>query len=435
MTNGVISIVDDDPSVNQERRHWLGLSTAVMAAAGALSLIPPRLTAAVCGDAIRPFHVHFPEQALIDLRLRVLATRWPARRSRADRSRGAALRELAQYWGKDYDWRAVEGKLNALPMFVTTIDGLDIQFIHVRSSHRNALPLIITHGWPGSILQFLKLIGPLSDPTRHGGAAADAFDLVIPSVPGYGFSQPPADTAWKAERIGSAWHLLMKRLGYRHYVAQGSDWGSIVTARLARQAPEGLLGIHVHMPPIVPADLAEAIGAGAPPPAGLSRAETTAYQQLSGLFGRTAAHGVSMTSSQVIEDALSDSPAGLAAWMFDHFSQRADRDGDGRRLPTREEMLDDITLVWLTESAVCSAHQDWQTDADHFNAIDIPIPAAITVFPGDVFRAPRSWAERSCHNLIYFNEADQGGHFVASQEPALFSAELRAAFRSLRPSA
>lgn len=405
-------------------------------AASALSLVSGQLAAAADGNAIRPFHVNVPERDLVDLRRRVLATRWPARETVADQSQGvqvAKLKELIRYWGTDYDWRKVEKKLNALPMFVTKIDGLDIQFIHVRSRHANALPLIITHGWPGSILELLKVIGPLSDPTAHGGSAEDAFDLVIPSMPGYGFSEQPKEAGWNADRIGLAWDALMKRLGYKHYVSQGGDWGSVVADKMARQAPAGLLGIHVNMPATVPADVAKAMGAGEPAPAGLTQVEKAAYDSLSTFFSKNGAYGAMMTTRpQTVGYGLSDSPAGLTAWMFDKFNQWTYSGGDAERSLTKDEMLDDITLYWLTNSAISSAQLYWENNANNFNAVDISIPAAITVFPGEIYRAPRSWAERSYHNLIYFNEVDKGGHFAAWEEPELFSREIRAAFRSLR---
>jgi pimeloyl-ACP methyl ester carboxylesterase len=425
-------------AINQDRRRLLGAAAVTLGAASALSLFPQRLAAAVDGTAIRPFHVSVPEDDLIDLRRRVLATRWPAKETVADQSQGVQLgklKDLLRYWGTDYDWRKVEAKLNALPMFVTEIDGLDIQFIHVRSRHPNALPLIITHGWPGSILELVKVIGPLSDPTAHGGGAEDAFDLVIPSMPGYGFSEQPKQTGWNAERIALAWDVLMKRLGYQRYVAQGGDWGSVVADKMARHAPAGLLGIHVNMPATVPADVAKAMSAGKPAPAGLSTVEKAAYEQLSTFFSKNGAYGAMMTTRpQTIGYGLSDSPAGLAAWMFDKFNQWTFSGGEAERSLSKDDMLDDITLYWLTNSAISSAQLYWENNANNFNAVNITIPAAITVFPGEIYRCPRSWAERSYHDLIYFNEVDKGGHFAAWEEPALFSAELRAAFRSLRQS-
>lgn len=409
---------------------------ATAAAAGAIGLLTGSGAAAIDHNVVRPFRVDVPEEALADLRRRVLATRWPARETVADQSQGvplAKLQQLVQYWGTDYDWRKVEKRLNALPMFVTAIDGLDIQFIHVRSRHANALPLIITHGWPGSILELLKVIGPLTDPTAHGARAEDAFDLVLPSMPGYGFSDQPKETGWNADRIGLAWDVLMKRLGYNRYVAQGGDWGSVIADKMARQNLPGLLGIHVNMPATVPPDAARAMSAGDPAPAGLTVQEKVAYEALSTFFQKNGAYGAMMTTRpQTVGYGLSDSPVGLAAWMYDKFAQWTYSGGEPERSLTRDEMLDDITLYWLTNSAISSAQLYWENNANNFNAVDISIPAAITVFPGEIYRTPRSWAERSYHNLIYFNEVDKGGHFAAWEEPELFSAELRAAFRSFR---
>jgi pimeloyl-ACP methyl ester carboxylesterase len=431
-----MNTIETSEAINHDRRCLLVTAAVTIAAASNLSMLPADLAAAVDGNAIRPFRVSVPETDLVDLRRRVLATRWPAKETVADQSQGvqlAKLKELIRYWGTDYDWRKLEKKLNALPMFVTKIDGLDIQFIHVRSGHANALPLIITHGWPGSILELLKVIGSLSDPTAHGGSAEDAFDLVIPSIPGYGFSEQPKETGWNADRIGLAWDVLMKRLGYKHYVSQGGDWGSVVADKMARQAPSGLLGIHVNMPATVPADVAKAMSAGEPAPAGLTKVEKAAYDSLSTFFSKNGAYGAMMTTRpQTVGYGLSDSPTGLAAWMFDKFNQWTYSGGDAGRSLTKDEMLDDITLYWLTNSAISSAQLYWENNANNFNAVDISIPAAITVFPGEIYRAPRSWAERSYHNLIYFNEVDKGGHFAAWEEPELFSREIRAAFRSLR---
>ena len=421
------------PSLSPTRRSLL-IGAAAM---GAFSLLPARLATAASGDTtIHPFRVDVPEEALIDLRRRVLATRWPARETVADQSQGvqlAKMQKLVRYWGTGYDWRKVEAKLNALPMFVTEIDGLDIQFIHVRSRHPNALPLIITHGWPGSILELLKVIGPLTDPTSHGGSAEDAFDLVLPSMPGYGFSGKPTETGWGPDRIGLAWAVLMERLGYKRYVAQGGDWGSVICDRMARQQPAGLLGIHVNMPATVPADVAKAMSDGDPAPAGLSDKEKAAFDSLSTFFTKNGAYGTMMTTRpQTVGYGLSDSPVGLAAWMYDKFAQWTYSGGEPERSLTQDEMLDDITLYWLTNSAISSAQLYWENNANNFNAVDISLPAAITVFPGEIYRAPRSWAERSYHKLIYFNEVDKGGHFAAWEEPELFSTEIRAAFRTLR---
>jgi pimeloyl-ACP methyl ester carboxylesterase len=385
---------------------------------------------------VRPFHINVPEEALDDLRRRVLATRWPDRETVTDRAQGAQLakiQELVRYWGTDYDWRKVEAQLNALPQFLTEIDGLDIHFLHVRSRHQGALPLIITHGWPGSILELLKVIGPLTDPEAHGGRAEDAFDLVIPSMPGYGFSSKPQGTGWNPDRMAHAWAELMRRLGYTRYVSQGGDWGSVVSDVIARQAPAGLLGIHVNMPATVPPEIAKALQAGAPAPTGLSEEEKAAYEQMNALYTKGSGYALMMvTRPQTLGYSLTDSPAGLAAWFYDKFADWTYSGGEPERSLTKDEMLDDITLYWLTHTETSSARLYWENNANNFNAVDISIPAAVTVFPGEIYRAPRSWAERAYHNLIYFNKVDKGGHFAAWEEPDLFATELRAAFRSLR---
>ncbi|WP_158933294.1 epoxide hydrolase family protein [Acidisphaera sp. S103] len=420
------------PSLSPTRRSLL--STA--AAAGAVSLLPARLLAATEDNAIRPFRIDISEAALVDLRRRVVATRWPDRETVTDQSQGvrlAKIQALARYWGTEYDWRKVEAKLNALPQFITEIDGLDIQFAHIRSRHPNALPLIITHGWPGSVLELLKVVGPLTDPTAHGGRAEDAFHLVLPSMPGYGFSGKPQSTGWGPARIARAWAVLMERLGYQHYVSQGGDWGSVVADAMARQAPAGLLGIHVNMPATVPPDVAKAINDGDPAPAGLSEKEKAAFEKLDTFYKKNCGYAAMMvTRPQTVGYGLSDSPVGLAAWMYDKFAQWTYSGGEPERSLTRDEMLDDITLYWVTNSAISSAQLYWENNANNFNAVDISIPAAVTVFPGEIYQAPRSWVERSYHKLIYFNEVDKGGHFAAWEEPVLFSAEMRAAFRSLR---
>jgi len=429
------------------------LATAAVASAFALVLlaapshaqtvaaVDAQATGRAEGSAIRPFHVKVPEKELVDLRRRVVATRWPDRETVTDQSQGvqlAKLQALVHYWGTDYDWRKVEAKLNALPMFVTTIDGLDIQFVHVKSRPPNALPLIITHGWPGSILELQKAIGPLTDPTAYGGRAEDAFDVVIPSMPGYGFSGRPQSGGWNPDRIGRAWHVLMKRLGYKQYVSQGGDWASVVADAMARQAPPGLLGIHVNMPATVPADVAKAMNDGDPAPAGLSAKEKAAFDSLSTFFKKNGAYGAMMgTRPQTVGYGLTDSPAGLAAWMYDKFAQWTYSGGDPEKSLTKDEMLDDITLYWLTNSAISSARLYWENNNNNFNAVeqktaDISIPVAVTVFPGEIYQAPRSWTERDYHKLIYFNEVDKGGHFAAWEEPQLFAEELRAAFRSVR---
>jgi pimeloyl-ACP methyl ester carboxylesterase len=390
----------------------------------------------VVSDAVRPFHINVPDAELAELRRRVLATRWPERETVKDQSQGVKLdkiQALVQYWGTGYNWRKAEKKLNALPQFVTTIDGLDIQFVHVRSKHPNALPLIMTHGWPGSIFELTKVIGPLTDPTAFGGRAEDAFDLVLPSMPGYGFSEKPKGTGWDADRIAKAWAILMKRLGYKHYVSQGGDWGSVVADKMAHQKPEGLLGIHVNMPATVPADVAKALNNGDPAPAGLSDKEKAAFKSLNYLYTKGSGYAAMMvTRPQTLGYGLTDSPAGLAAFFYDKFNEWTYSGGDADKAFTKDEMLDDISLYWLTNTAVSSAQLYWENNANNFNAVDISIPAAITVFPGEIYQAPRSWAERSYHKLIYFNEVDKGGHFAAWEQPELFSAELRAAFKSLR---
>lgn len=398
----------------------------------------PRTT----GDkAIRPFRIDIPEAAVVDLRKRIASTRWPDRETVADESQGvqlAKIQALTRYWGTDYDWRKIEAKLNALPQFVTEIDGLDIHFIHVHSHHPNAMPLILTHGWPGSILEFVKAIGPLTDPTAFGGRAEDAFDVVIPSIPGYGFSAKPDKTGWGPDRIARAWDVLMKRLGYTHYVSQGGDHGSVISDVLARQAPEGLLGIHINMPATVPPDVVAAINNGGPAPAGLSPTEKAAFDSLSTFFAKNAGYGAMMvTRPQTVGYGLSDSPVGLAAWIYDKFAQWTYSGGDPERSLTKDEMLDDITLYWLTNSAVSAARFYWENNNNNFSSkaqktSEISIPVAVTVFPGEIYRAPKSWTQRAYRNLIYFHEVDKGGHFAAWEEPELFASELRAAFRSLR---
>ena len=386
--------------------------------------------------SIRPFKVQMPQAALDDLRRRINATRWPDKETVADRSQGtqlAKLQELVRYWGTDYDWRKAEAKLNALPQFITTIDGLDIHFIHVRSRHPNALPVIITHGWPGSVTEQLKVIGPLTDPTAHGGRAPDAFDVIIPSMPGYGFSGKPTSTGWNPERIARAWAELMKRLGYTRYVAQGGDWGSPVSSAMARQSAAGLLGIHINLPATIPPDVAAILNSGGPAPAGLSDKERAAFDSLDAFYKKRRAYGAMMgTRPQVIGQALTDSPAGLAAFMYDY------NDGEPERLLTKDDFLDDVTLYWLTNTAASSARLYWETAGQSVllsaaqKTSEISLPVAITVFPDEVYRAPETWARRAYRNLIYFKEVDKGGHFAAWEEPQLLAEEMRAAFRSLR---
>jgi pimeloyl-ACP methyl ester carboxylesterase len=393
--------------------------------------------------SIRPFKVQVPQAALENLRDRIAATRWPDRETVNDQSQGiqlAKLKPLVEYWGTGYDWRRAEAKLNALPQFMTTIDGVDIHFIHVRSQHPDALPLIMTHGWPGSVFELLKTVGPLTDPTAHGGSAEDAFDLVLPSLPGFGFSEKPTDTGWGPYRIAQTWAELMNRLGYTRYVAQGGDWGSPVSSAMARQAPAGLLGIHINLPAIIPPEIAAVLAAGGPAPTGLSEKERATFEVLSASAKMgNRSYAVMMGSRpQTIGYAITDSPAGLAAWMLGHpgFSHWTYSSGDPEKSP--DEVLDDITLYWLTNSATSSARIYWEyagrspalSGPEKSNEISLPV--AITVFPGESYRAPETWARRAYPNLIYFHEVDKGGHFAAWEQPEIFSAELRAAFRSLR---
>ena len=351
------------------------------------------------------------------------------------------MRKLANYWATGYDWRKVEAKLNALPQFITEIDGLDIHFIHVRSKHANALPLVINHGWPGSIIEQLKIIDPLVNPTAHGGSAADAFHVVIPSMPGYGFSGKPTSTGWGPERMGRAWDELMKRLGYTRYVAQGGDWGAFVVDQMGLQAPAGLLAIHTNMPATVPADVDKALLAGAPAPAGLSAEERLAYAQLERTFKQVDYARLMASRPQTLY-GIADSPVGLAAWLLDH------NDADGQPAATvaaalkrpssatgeltRDEILDNITLYWLTNTGVSASRLYWEYKGGFFNAKGVSIPVAVSVFPGEQYEAPRSWTERAYPKLIHYNKLDKGGHFAAWEEPQLFAAELRSAFRSLR---
>lgn len=414
-------------------------SYALPASAADQSSASPRVAAE--DDSIRPFHIHVPDKTLVDLNRRIAATRWPDKETVADQSQGvqeAKIQALVRYWGTDYDWRKTEARLNALPMYVTTIDGVDIQFIHVKSRNPNPLPLLITHGWPGSPLEIEKAIGPLTNPTAYGGRAEDAFDVVIPAMPGYGFSGKPTGTGWDPDHIGRAWDVLMKRLGYKHYVSQGGDWGSVVADAMGRQAPAGLLGIHVNMPATVPPEVAKALNNGEPAPAGLSSAEKAAYESLANLYKKGGGYaGMMVTRPQTEGYSLADSPAGQAAWMYDKFAAWTYSGGDPERSLTKDQMLDDITLYWVTNTSTSSARLYWENNNNNFNAVEqrtaeISVPVAVTVFPGEIYQAPRSWAERSYPTLTYFHEVTKGGHFAAWEQPQLFAEELRAAFRPLR---
>jgi pimeloyl-ACP methyl ester carboxylesterase len=389
---------------------------------------------------VRPFRVGVPEEDLVELRRRIAATRWPDRETVDDRSQGvqlAKLRPLVEYWGSGYDWRTVEATLNALPQFITEIDGLDIQFAHIRSPHPDALPLLMTHGWPGSIIELLKVIDPLTNPTAHGGKAADAFHLVLPTMPGYGFSAKPTSTGWGPARMAGAFHQLMVRLGYRRYVSQGGDWGAIISELLAVQAPEGLLGIHVNMPGTVPPGVLRHLRNFDPAPAELSDREQVAYDRLLHFYRDGFGYAAMMNQSpQTIGYALADSPVAMAAWYYDKFAEWTDSGGEPEKVLSFDEMLDAITLYWLTNTGTSSSRSYWegaQAGGGPFDAFDIPtLPVAVTVFPAEIYRAPRSWGERAFGNLIWWNEVDQGGHFAAWEQPELFSQEVRAAFRSLR---
>jgi len=395
-------------------------------------------------ELIRPFTVNFPEGVLDDLRHRIAATHWPEKETVADESQGVQLRtiqKLARYWATDYDWRTCEEKLNALPQFTTEIDGLDIHFIHVRSEHEGALPLVVNHGWPGSIVEQLKIIEPLTNPTAYGASASDAFDVVIPSMPGYGFSGKPTSTGWGPERMARAWAELMTRLGYTRYVAQGGDWGAFVVDQMGLQASAGLLAIHTNMPATVPPDVDKASLAGEPPPAYLSAEERRAYEQLIRTYKQVEYARMMAARPQTLY-GIADSPVGLAAWLLDH------NDADGQPAAavvaalnrttsatgelTRDEVLDNITLYWLTNTGISASRLYWEYHGGFFNAKGVEIPVAVSVFPGEQYQAPRSWTEKAYPNLIYFNELDMGGHFAAWEQPELFAREIRAAFRSLR---
>jgi pimeloyl-ACP methyl ester carboxylesterase len=419
-----------------------GALFAVAAMVSTVGLQPSQAMAA--SDEIRPFTVNIPDEQLAEMRQRIGETRWPEKETVQDSSQGvplAAMRKLADYWAKDYDWRKGEAKLNAYPQFVTEIDGLDIHFIHVRSKHKNALPLVINHGWPGSVFEQLKIIDPLVNPTAYGGKASDAFDVVIPSMPGYGFSEKPASTGWGPERMARAWHELMQRLGYKRYVAQGGDWGAFVVDQMGLQKPKGLLAVHTNMPATVPADIDKALLAGAPAPSGLSSEESRAYQQLVRTFKQVDYARLMATRPQTLY-GIADSPVGLAAWLLDH------NDADGQPAAavataltrnassigelTRDEILDNISLYWLTNTGVSASRLYWEYKGGFFNTKGVTIPVAVSVFPGEQYEAPRSWTEKAYPNLIHYNKVEKGGHFAAWEQPKLFAKELRDGFKSVR---
>ena len=430
------------------RRRFISVAAAA-AVAGSLSQLAfadtnqsiTEITQSSGGDktSIRTLHVHAPEAQLIDLKRRIKATRWPERETVADASQGvqlATMQKLARYWSTGYDWRKVEARLNALPQFVTEIDGLDIHFIHVRSKNANALPMIVTHGWPGSIIEQLKIIGPLTNPTAHGNAASDAFDIVIPSLPGYGFSGKPTATGWDPQRIARAWVVLMKRLGYTRYVAQGGDWGNAVTEQMALLAPPELLGIHTNMPATVPDNIAETLKQGEPAPAGLSPDEKHAFDQLDFFYKHGLGYAQEMTGRPQTLYGIEDSPVGLAAWMLDHDAASQALiarvfDGQSEGL-TRDDVLDNVTLYWLTNTGVSSARLYWENKLNFFAPKHVAIPVAVSVFPDEIYAAPQSWTEKAYPKLIHYNRLPKGGHFAAWEQPQAFSEELRVSFRTLR---
>jgi pimeloyl-ACP methyl ester carboxylesterase len=403
------------------------------------SPIPAKVSAAADDKAIRPFHFTASKEAIADMRKRIAATRWPEKETVTDASQGvqfATIQKLARYWATDYDWSKCEAKLKALPQFVTTIDGVDIHFIHVRSKEKNALPIIITHGWPGSIIEQLKIIDPLTNPTAHGGKAEDAFDVVIPSLPGYGFSGKPTTTGWDPIRVARAWIVLMKRLGYTRFVAQGGDWGNAVTEQMALLAPPELIGIHTNMPATVPPDIDKAAFAGSPAPSDLSADEKHAYDQLAYFYKHGLGYANEMANRPQTLYGIGDSPIGMAAWMIDHDADSyalIARVFDGQREGlTRDDILDNATLYWLTNTTISSARLYWESKLAFFAPKHIAIPVAVTAFPNELYQAPRSWTEKAYPKLIHYNRVDKGGHFAAWEQPEILVTELRAAFKSLR---
>ncbi|BCF94509.1 epoxide hydrolase family protein [Paraburkholderia largidicola] len=430
------------------RRRFIGVAAAAVAA-GSLSQFAfaqtsqgiTEITPATGGDkmAIRKLRVHVPESQLTDLRRRIKATRWPERETVTDASQGvqlATMQKLATYWSTNYDWRKVEARLNALPQYVTEIDGLDIHFIHVRSKQKDALPMIITHGWPGSIIEQMKVIDPLTNPTAHGGNASDAFDVVIPSLPGYGFSGKPTATGWDPARIARAWVVLMQRLGYTRYVAQGGDWGNAVTEQMALLTPPGLIGIHTNMPATVPDDIANALKYGNPPPAGLSPDEQHAFDQLDYFYKHGLGYAQEMAGRPQTLYGIEDSPIGLAAWMLDHDAASQAMiarvfDGQSEGL-SRDDVLDNVTLYWVTNTGISSARLYWENKLNFFAPKHVTLPVAVSVFPDEIYSAPKSWTEKAYPKLIHYNRLPKGGHFAAWEQPQAFTDEVRVSFRSLR---
>jgi pimeloyl-ACP methyl ester carboxylesterase len=398
--------------------------------------------------AIRPFRAAIPEEKLREMRRRISATQWPARETVADASQGvplAVMQVAARYWGTEYDWRKCEARLNSLPQFTTRIDGLDIHFIHARSLERDAMPVIATHGWPGSVIELLKIVDPLTNPTAHAASARDAFHVVIPSLPGFGFSGQPPANGWGVERTGRAWIELMRRLGYERFFALGGDWGAGVCTAMARERPPELVATHVNFPGAVPREIAELLQGGRAPPSNLSREERRAYEQLSALYARRRAYAQMMGTRPQTLYALADSPVGLAAWLFDHpdgYGQPAapivaavlghEVNGHPAGALTRDDVLDNVTLYWVTNTAVSAARFYWESHINPYSAADVAVPTAVSIFPGENYQAPRSWVERAYHKLIYFHEMERGGHYAAWEQPELFCNEIRAAFRALR---
>jgi pimeloyl-ACP methyl ester carboxylesterase len=431
------------------RRRFFGAAATVAAASLGLLTSSRRLEAMTetltqvagqTGKDLRPFKVNIPEEQITDLRARVKATRWPERETVSDATQGvqlATIQALAQYWATKHDWRKAEARLNSFPQFITEIDGLDIHFVHARSNHENALPLIITHGWPGSVIEQLKVVEPLTNPTAHGGTAADAFHVVVPSLPGHGFSGKPTTTGWDPIRIARAWVVLMKRLGYTRFVAQGGDWGNAVTEQMSLLGVPELIGIHTNMPATVPPDIDKAALAGAPAPSGLSADEKQAYDQLSYFYKHGLGYAQEMANRPQTLYGIGDSPVGLAAWMIDHDADSYALiarvfDGKPEGL-TRDDILDNVTLYWLTNTATSSARLYWESKLAFFAPKNVPIPAAVSAFPNELYQAPRSWTEKAYPKLIHYNRLPKGGHFAAWEQPDLFVAELRDSFKSLRP--